>query len=434
MQTSVEIERALIGAMVIEESVIAEVSTIVGPADFYLQSAAKVYECILHLHNERKAVDLFTLQHELKALGRDDPSPSEIAKWAEDALPSHAVAHAETVKKFSNARAMTRACQDALAKLSELADEPKQIGEGLASKLLQIGSNQRRQFVSLEQATIEVLKSIERAATDGARDAVPTGLRSIDRKTGGFFRGQLIIIAGRPSMGKTAIAMTILKGAAQRGYTTAIVSCESPTNSLVLRMLSSASGIENRDLRRGALTDRDYPMITYAAGQISHLPIYLYDRERNWEAIKAMLRALKIKQPELSLVAIDYIQLLQLRTREDRWQQMGQISSEAKELALELDLPFVLLSQISRDVEKRQDKRPNMSDLRESGNLEQDADVIGLLYRPHYYKSDELPDEAEINIAKNRDGATGIMELRFNEQTASFSDPPETAQEQESFI
>jgi replicative DNA helicase len=367
-------------------------------------------------------------------MGRQEPSAAELAKWAENALPSHAAAHAEAVKRFSDARAMTRACQDTLSKLAELADEPKHIGEELASRLLQIGSHQRRQFVSLEQATISVLKAIDRAASDGIHDAVPTGLNSIDRKIGGFFRGQLIIIAGRPSMGKTAMAMSMIKGAAQRGHKAAVVSCESPTNSIVLRLFSGETGIENRRLRAGKLDDRDYPRLAHAAGRLGDLPIFLYERERNWETIKAALRAFKMKEPDLALVALDYIQLLKLNTRDDRWQQIGQISSEAKELALELDVPFILLSQISREVDKRQEKRATLSDLRESGNLEQDADVIGFLFRPHYYDSSEPAEAAEINIAKNRDGATVLIDLIFTENTASFSDPPQAPPEQESFL
>lgn len=436
MQNSIEAERAVIGAMLIDESIIPEISMIIEPADFYLPSAGRAFGVILQLVSDGKPVDLLTVDGALRALGYQEPTAADLATWADEgAIPSHAAAHAEAVKKYANGRAVTRACQDTLARINEQGEDPHQVGEDLAAKVIDIGMNRHRQFVSLQEGTIAALKTIERATGENAvKYAVPTGLWSIDRRTGGLYRGDLILMAGRTSMGKSAMALGIVEGAARAGYTAAVVSCESPTNSIILRLLSKASGIENRNLRRGHLEDRDFPRISFAAGQISDLPIYLFDRERSWEAIKAALRALKMRKPELALVAVDYVQLLKLRTREDRWQQIGQISAEAKELALELDVPFILLSQISRDVEKRQDKRPTMSDLRESGNLEQDADVIGLLFRPHYYDKSALPDLAELNIAKSRDGETGVIDLVFDEKTASFSDPLDETEAQGSFL
>lgn len=429
-------ERAVIGAMLINPAVIAEVATILKPADFFLLAAGRAAEIIFALHDAGKEIDLLTVDTELKARKIESVEASDLARWAaEIAIASHAVTHAEAVKKFSDARAMTRICQDSLEQLSTLADEPKKIGDQLTTRILQIATGSRRQFVSLEQATVTAIKSIEKSADGkGTADAVPTGLSAFDATTGGLFRGQLVLVAGRTSMGKTALAMTMVKGAAQAGYTAAVVSAESPSNSIVLRLFSAETGIENRDLRRGQLQERDYYLLANAAGRLAQLPIFLYDRERNWETIKAQLRAFKMQHPELALVAIDYVQLLTLRTREDRWQQIGQISSEAKELALELDAALILLSQINRDVEKRQDKRPTLADLRESGNLEQDADVVGLLYRDYYYDHSKPKEEAELDIAKNRDGATGVVDLRFYNRTASFADPPAAPPEQESFL
>lgn len=435
MQSSIEVERAVIGAMVIDDGVIDEISTILAPGDFYSPMMGKVYQAIVDLHSAGKAVDLITIDQEIHRRGYTEPSAADLAEWADGVMVSAAPTYAASVKKLAIRRAMTRTFQDGLVKLNELGEEPKEVAEEVATKILQLGSEQRRQFVSVGEIAVSVLKSIERAATEGGlREAVPSGIANLDRKIGGLFRGQLIVIAGRTSMGKTAIAMNMVKGAARRGYTAGVVSCETPSSSIVMRMISAGSGIENRDLRRGNLVDRDYPRITFATGQISKLPIYLHDRERQWEAIKSALRTLKIQQPDLSLVVVDYVQLLRLRSREDRWQQVGQISAESKDLALELDLPLVLLSQISRDVERRQDKRPTMADLRESGNLEQDADVIGLLFRPHYYDESAPADAAELNIAKNRDGATGVIDLAFDEKTTTFFDPADNDEPQESFL
>lgn len=432
---SIDAERAVIGAIIIDPSVLAEVEAILTPADFYAVTLGKTFDIMLKLRADNKAIDLVTVDQELRARGYQQPTAADLAGYSDNALPSSVVTYAGIVKEASVRRAMTAALQAGLAKLNDLNEPAKSVADDVAGRILQIGAEQRREFVLISKMTVATLNSIERAAREDITDAVPTGLKSIDKKIGGLFRGQLIIIAGRPSMGKTAIATTIAKGAAKLGHAVAVVSCESPTNSLVMRMISSASGVENIKLRTGKLADQDYPKISFAAGQVSSLPIYLYDRERNWEAIRGATRALKIKRPELALVILDYIQLLRVRSRDDRWQQLGQVSAESKELALELDLPFVLLSQINRQAEARADKRPTLGDLRESGNLEQDADVVGLLYRAHYYDLSEPKDGAEINIGKNRDGATGVADLIFDAKTASFSDPPEYATpEQESFL
>lgn len=436
MASSIELEHAVVGACLLDESIIPEVATILKPGDFFSPATGRAFECILALHNQEKAVDLLTVDNAIRALKASEPTAADLAKWADEtAVAAHAADHAEAVRKHADARAMTRLCQDSLEKLSSMSDDPKRIAEHLAGQILQISSGSRREFVSLLHATVAAVKSIQRAATgERSLDAIPTGLAPLDYITGGIFRGQLIIPAGRPSMGKTALMMTIVKNAAQRGHLGAVVSCESPTNSIVLRLISGATGIENRDLRRGKLEDRHYPQIAHAAGILGDLPIYILDQEDSWEAIKAQLRAFKMKHPELALIGIDYVQLVSLNNREDRYKQLGQISRESKKLAVELDAGMLLLSQISRDVDRRQDKRATISDLRESGNLEQDADVIWFPFRPHYYDDDKPKDLAEINIAKNRDGATGVIELTFNEKTASFSDPPAPAPEQESFL
>jgi replicative DNA helicase len=189
-------------------------------------------------------------------------------------------------------------------------------------------------------------------------------------------------------------------------------------------MLSGATGIENRDLRRGKLSDRDFPILTAHSGRLGKLPIWLLQLERSWDRIKAKIRSEKLKEPKIALVILDYVGLISAPVAKgsERYLEVGRISSEAKSLALELDVGFVLLSQLNREVEARNNGRPKLSDLRESGNLEQDADVVGLLYRECKYNDKAPRDKAELIIAKARNSDTGTIPLRFDEKTVSFTD------------
>jgi replicative DNA helicase len=225
-------------------------------------------------------------------------------------------------------------------------------------------------------------------------------------------------------MGKTALAGDIAHGAATAGHGVAFITAETPAPRIIQRLIAAATGIENRKLRRGLLNDGDFVRIAQEAGTISTLPLWLLDSERSWDRIKAKVRSLKIRQPTLALAVIDYVGLLVAPVPTgERYLEIGRISSEAKCLAIQLGIGIVLLSQLNREVESRPDKRPKLSDLRESGNLEQDADVVGLLFRNSYYDKDAHSKElTEFDVAKNRDGATGVIKLRFTEETVSFSD------------
>jgi replicative DNA helicase len=235
--------------------------------------------------------------------------------------------------------------------------------------------------------------------------------------------GEEIIIAGRPGMGKTALGNTIAIGTARAGFGVAFISLESKAETLGQRIIASVTGIENRDLRRAHLSPVEIQNVIESAGELGKLPIHFLDSERSWERIKARIRTIKYKEPGIALVILDYIGLVQVPGSRERYLELGRISSDAKALAMELNVVFVLLSQLNREVESRDNKRPRLSDLRESGNLEQDADIVGLLFRESYYDDEFRPRNlAELNIAKNRDGATGTIKLAFDEKTVSFTD------------
>jgi replicative DNA helicase len=196
-----------------------------------------------------------------------------------------------------------------------------------------------------------------------------------------------------------------------------------PAAQIGVRIISSETGIENRDLRRGRIAEIDFSRIVHLSGRINPLPFWFLDSDRSWQRLLAKIRALKLKQPELALVIIDYVGLIKTPGDRERYLELGQISSEAKELAMALNIGVILCSQLNRAVESRNDKRPQLSDLRESGNLEQDSDLVMLLFRPGYYDADFKPrDLLYLDIAKNRNGATGLIKLKFDERTVSFHD------------
>lgn len=290
---------------------------------------------------------------------------------------------------------------------------------------MQLESTQPGGFVHVGAVMIETVKCIEAAHDKSVTvSGIPTGFHELDSRLGGIHPGELWVPAGRPGMGKTAFAADIAMGAAKRGYSVCFVSLEMENARVGQRLLSGATKIENRNLRRGFLLDRDFPLIAAESGNIGKLPLWLLDSDRQWDRIKSKIRSLKLREQNLSLAVIDYVGLISAPVRNgERYLEVGRISAEAKRLALDLHIGVVLLSQLNRDVESRADKRPQLSDLRESGSLEQDADVVCFLYRDAYYNREtKFRDLAELNVAKNRDGVTGMLRLRFNEQTVSFSD------------
>jgi len=308
--------------------------------------------------------------------------------------------------------------------MASAKEDPLAIAGELVSALSRLGQSAPRGFRHLSEIAPSALAEIE-AAYEGKNPCVgiPSGLGAFDARIGGFPRGGLTVLAGRPSMGKTALATAAGLGAAHRGYPVGFVTIESPAKRIFTRMLSATTGIENRNILRGTLEDREITAVVSATGKLSSLPIWPLEGERRWDNIAARIRGLKLSEPKLAAVFVDYIGLVSAPVKGDqRYLELGRITAEAKTLAVELDLAMILLSQLNRGVEGREDKRPRLSDLRESGCIEQDADIVGLLYRPGYYSENEPPTLAELDIAKNRDGATGVIKLEFREKTASFHD------------
>lgn len=402
--------------MVVDESVVPEILSLLEPQDFASPSCREVFQAVRDLRERGEPVDLVTVSSLLKGV-----SAADVAVWAETALPSQAVRHAEIVKRAASNRAL----RSALLAAAEALDGPGLDGsEAVAELARKLSAYQasagRSGFEPVSAALTKALKEIEREDTRPA--LVPTGFAALDGRLGGVRRGELWIVAGRPGMGKTALSQAIALNVAEHGHGVAFVTAEMSAAQLAQRMLARETKIENRDLRRGKLAEHEIWAVVDAAQRLGKLPLHLLEVERTWSRITAQIRALKLKLPELALIVVDYVGLLKVPSTRERYLELGTISADAKALALELDVAVILVSQLNRDPESRDDKRPRLSDLRESGNLEQDADVVALLFRPGYYERTADPKLCEIDIVKNRHGPTGLVRLIFDPATVSFSD------------
>ena len=425
---NLEAESCVLGAILLENDSLLSIKNHIDASDFHRESHRKIFRAMTELVEKREPMDLITLsdflkgKNELEAVG----GTSYLASLADYAFTTANVeSYAKIVREKSLLRkllAISREMQEAI--YSEQEDAATIAAQG-SSALVQMESSRPGGFVHVSVVMTQTVKRIEAAHEKGGTiSGIPTGFREIDSRLGGIHPGELWVPAGRPGMGKTAFAADIAMGAAKRGYPVCFVSLEMENARVGQRLLSGATKIENRNLRRGFLSDQDIPLITAESTKIRQLPLWLLDSDRQWDRIKSKIRSLKLREPNLSLAVIDYVGLISAPVRNgERYLEVGRISAEAKRIALDLRIGVVLLSQLNRDVESRADKRPQLSDLRESGSLEQDADVVCFLYRDAYYNREtKFRDLAELNVAKNRDGVTGMLRLRFNEQTVSFAD------------
>ena len=426
---NLEAESSVLGGILIENEAINRVLEVLTTEDFYRESHGRIFLAMIELYNRREPVDLITLSDFLKANGDLEAigGSAYVASLA-NSIPTTANIHhyARIVKEKAQRRQLITVLRQATNNIFEDSGEDSlTIAARLCSDLSSLQNGVPKGFVHVGNVVGKTIKQIQQAYERGSLiSGTPTGLTDIDTRIGGIHPGTLWVLAGRPSMGKTALAVTIAKNTAEKGYGVAFVTAESPAPRIVQRMLAKASGIENINLLRGKLNDEELAELTKQTPHVGDLPLWLLDSDRSWDRIKAKIRALKLREPSLKLVIIDYIGLLNAPVpKGERYLELGKISSEAKGQAIELDLGIVLLSQLNRQVEDRTDKKPRLSDLRESGCLEQDADVVGLLYREVYYnQKTTYKDLAELDIAKNRDGRTGTIKLTFREETVSFSD------------
>ena len=430
---ALEAEEAVLGSMMIDEDAANKAVSILGSSHyFYKDSHKKIFEAMLVLMNNSNPIDTVSVSDELKK-GKNLKSVGGIyyLTGLVDKVPTSArvETYAEIVKEKGMLRDLIVTSHEISKKAFEGGDKVGSILDEADQSIFNLTENKDLKiYQHIEPILSSTVKNMEDiAANPGSIIGVPSGLIDLDKLTAGFQNGDLIIIAGRPSMGKTALALTIARNAAiESKSATAIFSLEMSSDQLGQRLLTSEARVDNALVRRGSPKIK-WKNINIAAGKLTQAPLYIDDTPAlTILDLKARARRLK-REKKIELLIVDYLQLMQGPKAENRQNEISQITQSLKALAKELDIPVIALSQLSRAVEQRTKKEPMLSDLRESGAIEQDADVVIFLYRPEVYnKEDEsLKGEAHLIVAKQRNGPTGRIRATFIDTYARFDNHQE---------
>ncbi|PLT33245.1 replicative DNA helicase [Bacillus sp. V5-8f] len=426
---NIEAEQAVIGAIFLEPSALTLTSEILIPEDFYRSSHQKIFNVMIKLNDLGKAVDLITVTEELAASKtlEEVGGVSYLSELA-GSVPTAANIeyYARIVEEKSLLRRLIRTATNIAQEGYSREDEVESLLGEAEKNIMEVAQRKNAgAFQNIKDVLVKTYDNIEVLTNrKGDITGIPTGFTELDRMTAGFQRNDLIIVAARPSVGKTAFALNIAQNVATKTEeNVAIFSLEMGAEQLVMRMLCAEGNINAQNLRTGSLTDEDWRKLTMAMGSLSNAGIYIDDTPGvRIGDIRSKCRRLKQEQG-LGMILIDYLQLIQGngRSGENRQQEVSEISRSLKALARELQVPVIALSQLSRGVEQRQDKRPMMSDIRESGSIEQDADIVAFLYRDDYYdKESENKNIIEIIIAKQRNGPVGTVSLAFVKEYNKF--------------
>lgn len=425
---NVEAEQAVLGAMMLDHNAVIAAMEKLTPNDFYREVHRTIFEAMEHLHHENKEIDVITLPEELRRMKKmDDVGGIEYILSLPNlvATAANIEYHANIVAEKALARNLITTCTDLTAAAYDGEKEPEDLLDDAERKILQLSENKNRGDFSPVGAVVEeTLDKITKLYENKAGlTGLPTGFRDLDRMTSGLQPSDLILVAARPSMGKTAFTLNIAQNVGVRQHkTVAFFSLEMSQEQLVQRILCQISHIDSQKLRTGQLnSDEEWTRLTDACDKLYQAPIYIDDTPGISVAeMRSKARRLK-SEHGLDLIVVDYLQLMQGRNAESRQQEISEISRSLKALARELKVPLIALSQLSRSVESRQDKRPMLSDLRESGALEQDADIVSFLYREDYYdKETENQHITEVILAKHRNGPVGSIKLYFKGEYTLF--------------
>ena len=426
---SVEAEQSVIGSMLMDREAIISASEIITADDFYQHQYGVMFESMVELFNEGKPVDLVTLQNRLKE--KDVPPEVSSLEFVRDIMATvptsvNVKSYANIVREKAVLRRLIRVyeeiantCYAGKEKLEDiLAHTEKSIFDLLQSR-------NAGEFVPIRQVALNVLEKIETASRSGGTvTGIPTGFIDLDYKTSGMQPSDLVLLAARPSMGKTAFVLNLVDYVAVRkGLPCMVFSLEMSKEQLVNRMLAMESNVDSQKLRTGSLTDADWDAVVEGIGIIGNSKLIIDDTPGiSITELRSKCRKMKLEYG-LQMIIIDYLQLMtgSGKTSDNRQQEISEISRSLKALAREMNAPVIALSQLSRACETRQDHRPMLSDLRESGAIEQDAAVVMFLYRDDYYNKDtDKPNVAEVMIAKQRNGPIGTVELLWRPEFTKF--------------
>ena len=427
---SVEAEQAVLGAMLLKPDAVTTAAEELTADDFYRETHRLIFEAMMELKERTEPVDLVTLTEQLKKADKlakigGIPALSLIANSVPTAANVHY--HARIVHEKAQLRSLIAAATEIAGAAYESADEVEDIMDSAEKRILQVSSGKRsKDFVPLQDILLDALEQIDlRYNNKGCITGLPTGFTELDHLTAGLQKSDLILVAARPSMGKTAFTLNIAAHVVLRAKEpVAFFSLEMSKEQLVQRLLCSEGRIDSQRLRVGELEEKEWGDLIDTANRLSAAPLYIDDTPSiTVMELRSKARRLKAEHG-LSLIVIDYLQLMQGRASksgDNRQQEISEISRSLKALARELDVPVIALSQLSRSVESRQIKRPMLSDLRESGSLEQDADIVMFLYREDYYDPEtENKNITEVIIAKHRNGPVDTVDLTFLKQFTKF--------------
>lgn len=434
---SIEAEQSVLGSIFLDPETVVNVLEYLESSDFYRKNHQIIFDAILQLNNRNEAIDVVTISNELDTKNQlENAGGMEYLAELAVAVPTSANVeyYAKIVEEKSILRNLIRSATEIVRKGYEEGDELAVMLDSAEQNILQVSERRNRSgFIRISDVVSASLQNIESLAqrSDDVT-GVPTGYIALDKMTAGLQKEELIILAARPAVGKTAFALNIAQNVATKAdQVVAIFSLEMGAESLVNRMLCAEGNIDAGHLRTGQLSEDEWSNLIMAMGTLGQSKIFIDDTPGIRIAeIRAKSRRLLQEQGKLGLIVIDYLQLIEGNNRESRQQEVSDISRQLKKLAKELKVPVIALSQLSRGVEQRQDKRPVLSDIRESGSIEQDADIVAFLYRDDYYEreggEESEPDEQENNVVeviieKNRSGARGTVKLLFKKEFNKFS-------------
>ena len=425
----IEAEQAVIGSMLTDQDAVSSAIETLKPEDFYREDNKIIYEAILNIYNRAEPIDIITLKAELSSMGKlDAVGGLEYIAVLPDKVPTTANVdrYIKIVEEKAMLRNLIKTANDILSMGYEPTDEPERVMDLAEKKIFDVMQKKSQKgYTPIKDVLVESFSKLEELYNQKQHvTGVPTGFIDLDKMTAGLHGSEFILIAARPAMGKSAFALNIGAYAATRAnIPVAIFSLEMAKDQVANRILCSEALVDSNAVRTGELTDEDLSKLAETSGELSQAQIFIDDTAGiSVMEIRAKCRKLKLEK-NIGLVIIDYLQLIQGSGKSSsREQEIAEISRSLKILAKEIEVPVIALSQLSRAVEARPDHRPMLSDLRESGSIEQDADIVMYLYRDDYYNEDsEKKNQAEVIIAKQRAGSTGTVDLAWLGQYTKFA-------------
>lgn len=426
----IEAEQAVIGSMLTDKDAVSAAIETLKEEDFYREDNKTIYSAILNIYNRSEPIDIITLKSELSSMGKlEAVGGLEYIAALPDKVPTTANVdqYIKIVEEKSTLRNLIKTANELITLGYDPTQEVESIIDSAEKKIFEVMQKKNQKgYSSIKDVLVDTFTQLEQLYNQKQHiTGVPTGFVDLDYKTAGLHNSDLILIAARPAMGKTAFALNIATNAAVRAHVpVALFSLEMSKEQLVNRILSSEAMVDSNKVRTGTIDDDDWTKLACASGELSESQIYIDDTPGiSIMEIRAKCRKLKLEK-NIGLVVIDYLQLVQGSNKRggSREQEISEISRSLKILAKEINVPVIALSQLSRAAEQRPDHRPMLSDLRESGAIEQDADIVMFLYRDDYYNEDsEKKNIAEVILAKHRSGSTGTVELLWLSNYTKFA-------------